>query len=148
MIPNNTFQTLKISEDLSSINYDTVSAETLHNFKFFNAVFKTLDSKFFNPRVIAFVVTEVVTNVVGDGSEEMDNDLCDWYDNQVYFQIRHMVDMQKLLYASKHNVATPFTRVNSDYKLTERKLLSAFKRGVAPPREICNGYHKLNVFLK
>lgn len=144
MVPNNAFQTSNVSEDPSSIDYGTVSTKTLKNFKYFNDVFRKMDSKFFDPRVIAWVVTEVV----GDGSEEMDNDICVWYDNQVYFQIRYTVDMRKLLYASDHNVAMPFTRADSDYKSTERKLTSAFERGIPPPKELRCGYQKLNVFSK
>ena len=102
MNSNNT-QISKAPEYLSSIDYSTVSPKTLRNFKDFNIIFRRADDEFFTPCSIADTVVDLIKS---EGDDARISDVVVWFEYQVYFQIRHTVDVQKVLFANKNCLPT------------------------------------------
>ena len=96
MTSNNAFQTP------SHFYYSTLSPETLRNFDDFKNMFKGIESDYFTPCDIASAVLEKIKRM---GDQARIDDAVEWFDNQIYFEIRDTIDEQALAYASEHKLS-------------------------------------------
>ena len=92
-------------------DYSTLSPETLRNFDDFKNMFKGIDSDYFTPCDIALTVVEKIRRM---GNQVSINDAIEWFDNQIYFEIRDTVDERKLAYAHEHRLSPTVGSDNSD----------------------------------
>ena len=90
MTSNNAFQTPNL------FDYSTLSPETLRNFDDFKNMFKGIDSDYFTPCDIAFAVLEKIKRM---RNQTRTDDAVEWFDNQIYLEIRDTVDEQAVVYA-------------------------------------------------
>ena len=96
MSSNNAFQTPRY------FDYSTLSPETLRNFDDFKNMFKGIDSDYFTPCDVASAVLEKISRM---GDQTRTDDAVEWFDNQIYFEIRDTVDEQALAYAREHRLS-------------------------------------------
>ena len=138
---SNNVQTSQVPEAQSNFDYSTISFETFKNFKDFNNMFRRMDDNFFTPCDIASVVVDMVRL---ERDEAKADDVIEWYDNQIYFQIRCTIDMQKLNYANDHGLQPPHPIGSCDntnlsfelraiHGINEYRVNQAYRLGL-PPR--------------
>ena len=96
MTSNNAFQTSSL------FDYSTLSPETLRNFDDFMNMFKGIESDYFTPCDIASAVLEKIKRM---GDQARIDDAVEWFDNQIYFEIRDTVDERALAYAHEHRLS-------------------------------------------
>ena len=90
------------SQTFSHFDYSTLSPETLKNFDDFKNMFKGIDSDYFTPCDIAITVLEKIRHM---GNQVRIDDAVEWFDNQLYFEIRDTVDERKLAYVHEHRLS-------------------------------------------